>query len=70
MEKEQNIIKQDKCLLCMIKFKPEYGKSCRCFRCNASYHILCYDKHSLQKKYTQCPYCENIGCIGVYGEIN
>lgn len=39
----------------MLKFKPEYGKSCICVRCNASYHKLCYDKTSPQQDYTQCP---------------
>jgi len=68
MEQQQYIVKQDKCLLCMLKFKLEYGKSYICIRCNASYHSLCYDKHSPQQDYTQCPYCEKIGCIGVYGE--
>lgn len=42
----------------MLKLKAEYSKSCICVRYNAEYHTLCYDKHSSQQGYTQCPHCE------------
>ena len=39
-----------------------------CVRCNKALHSSCENKLNNNKNYTQCPNCNNIGCLGIKSE--
>ena len=39
-----------------------------CVKCNKALHSSCENKLNNNKDYTQCPSCNNIGCLGIKSE--
>ena len=50
-----------KCSICFNKIFTNY---LICIRCNIYLHEKCYKPYQ-HDNYTKCPYCNQVGCIGI-----
>lgn len=60
----QNITKEDICLICWENITDKY--LVQCIYCNIIMHDLCEKKYRSDKNYCKCPHCQKIGTICSY----